>query len=123
MTYQLIAYGMYAIITIALTVWVGHTLHKHGRQFVVDAFQGDETRGDAVNHLLLSGFYLLNFGFVALFLRWGEKPTDAVGAVEYIATKIGIVLVVLGAMHYFNLWNFDRLRRKGKDVGVKYVQF
>ena len=33
--------------------------------------------------------------------------------IEYIATKLGVVLLVLGAMHFFNIFNFDRMRKKG----------
>ena len=89
-------YIIYAIITVAVTAWVGQTLHKHGRQFVVDAFHGDEERGDAVNHLLLVGFYLVNMGFVLLFLHYGEPPQTVVQAIEYCATKLGIVFIALG---------------------------
>ena len=34
--------------------------------------------------------------------------------IEYIATKLGVVLLVLGAMHFFNIFNFDRMRKKGR---------
>lgn len=33
--------------------------------------------------------------------------------IEFVSTKVGLVLLVLGAMHFFNLFNFDRMRRKG----------
>ena len=42
----------------------------------------------------------------------GEKPQTAVEALEYIATKIGIVLLVLGCMHFFNVFNFAKMRGK-----------
>lgn len=44
-----------------------------------------------------------NIGFISLALRYGEKPYDAVGAVEFLSTKIGLVVVVLGVMHFFNM--------------------
>ena len=113
MTHHVIAYLLYLAIAITITIWVGHTLHKHGRHFVIDAFHGDEERGDAVNHLLLVGFYLVNMGMAALFLHVGKNPETAATLIEYVVTKIGVVLIVLGGMHYFNLKNLDRLRRKG----------
>ena len=70
---------------------------------------------DAVNHLLVVGFYLVNLGFVALALRYGDKPADLQGAVEFLSTKVGLATVVLGLMHFFNLKNFDRMRRRGRD--------
>lgn len=107
-------YGMYFVIALAMTIWVAKTLHKNGRLFLIDAFHGDEARADAVNHLLVVGFYLLNIGFVLLYLKIGEPPRDAVEAIEYAATKLGIVMLVLGGMHFFNMYNFDKMRRKGR---------
>jgi hypothetical protein len=109
-----LVYAVYLLITCALTIWVAQTLHRNGRIFLVDAFHGDETMANAVNHLLRVGFYLVNLGFVALFLSAGRKPETLVGAVEYIASKIGIVMLVLGAMHFFNMFNIARMRRKAK---------
>ena len=106
-------YTLYLAISLALTVWVGHTLHKNGRVFVLEAFHGNETMADSVNHLLLVGFYLINTGFVAFALKYGAKPADVQGAFEFLSTKLGLVILVLGVMHFFNMHNFDKMRRKG----------
>src|SRR5215475_11073277 len=100
---MLLTYFSYVAISVAITIWVGRSLHGNGRVFLVENFQGREKLADSVNHLLLVGFYLVNIGFVSLALRYGDKPTDLVGAVEFLSTKIGIVIVVLGAMHFFNM--------------------
>jgi hypothetical protein len=110
----LFTYALYALISLSLTVWVAQTLHKNGRLFLIDAFHGNTAMADAVNHLLQVGFYLVNVGFVSLFLRFGDTPTDAVSSVEYISTKIGIVLLALGGMHFFNMFNFAKMRGKAK---------
>lgn len=107
-------YGVYLLITVILTIWVAQTLHSNGRIFLVDAFRGNVPMANAVNHLLRVGFYLINLGFVALFLRTGTKPETMVAAVEYIASKIGVVMLVLGAMHFFNMFNIARMRRRAK---------
>ena len=114
MTTVILTYAAYIVISLCLTVWVAKTLHTNGRLFLIDAFHGDEARADAVNHLLVVGFYLINIGFILLFLARGEKPNNVVGAIEYSATKLGVVTLVLGAMHFFNMFNFDKMRRKGK---------
>lgn len=111
----LITYAIYATVSVAMTIWVARTLHKNGRIFLVDAFHGNEQMADSVNHLLVVGFYLVNIGFVSLFLRYGDKPTTAVEAVEYFGWKFGVVLLTLGAMHFFNMFNFDKMRRKAKQ--------
>src|SRR5258706_2824909 len=106
-------YLVYLGISVALTVWVARTLHKNGRIFLVDSFLGNEPLADSVNHLLVVGFYLINIGFVTLALRYGDRPTDAQTGLEILSTKVGFVLVVLGLMHFLNLYVFSKLRHRG----------
>ncbi len=113
MNITVICYLVYLLTSIALTVWVARTLHRNGRIFLVQAFRGNEAMADAVNHLLVVGFYLINIGFIAFALRYGLKPTNAQEAFEFVSTKLGVVLLVLGVMHFFNMFNFDKMRRKG----------
>ena len=95
-----------------LTVWVARTLHKNGRIFLVDSFLGNENLADSVNHLLVVGFYLINIGYVTLALRYGAAAQNAQQAVEQLSTKVGLVLLVLGTMHFFNLAIFSKMRRR-----------
>src|SRR5204862_75863 len=69
-------YAAYVALSALVTIWVAQTLHARGRVFLVKNFHGDELLADSVNHLLVVGFYLLNFGYVALALKYGDKPTD-----------------------------------------------
>jgi hypothetical protein len=46
-------------------------------------------------------------------LRYGEKPETTQAMIEFLSTKLGVVLLVLGGMHFFNLFNFDKMRKKG----------
>jgi hypothetical protein len=105
-------YLAYLAISVALTVWVGQTLHKNGRIFLVDSFHGNEALADSINHLLLVGFYLINVGYVTLAMKYGEKPADLQGVLEALSTKIGAVLLILGVMHFFNLYVFSKMRRR-----------
>lgn len=113
MNTSLTIYTAYFLVGLGMTIWVARTLHKNGRLFLVDAFSGNQEMADSVNHLLVVGFYLINIGFILLFLRVGPKPTDIVEGVEYISTKLGIVMLVLGGMHFFNMFNFSKMRKKG----------
>jgi hypothetical protein len=113
MNHTVTAYLIYLPVSVAMTIWVARTLHKNGRVFLVQAFRGKEDMADSVNHLLVVGFYLINVGFIAAALRYGEKPRDVQEMIEFLSTKLGIVLLVLGAMHFFNLFNFDKMRKKG----------
>src|SRR5881392_2320463 len=105
-------YLAYLAISVALTIWVARTLHKNGRIFLVDSFLGNEPMADSVNHLLVVGFYLINIGYVTLALKYGDKAADARTALEILSTKVGLVLVVLGVMHFFNLFIFSKMRRR-----------
>ena len=112
MTIEITTYLLYLSISIALTIWVAHTLHKNGRIFLVDVFHGNEPLADSVNHLLVVGFYLINFGYVSLALKLGYHVADAKEGIEALSVKVGMVLLVLGAMHFFNLFIFSRMRRR-----------
>src|ERR1700675_3650071 len=113
MTIEIATYLLYLAISIALTVWVARTLHRNGRIFLVDVFHGNEPLADSVNHLLVVGFYLINIGYVSLALKYGDKAADLPTAIEIMSTKVGMVLIVLGVMHFFNLYIFSRMRRRG----------
>ncbi|HEX8071237.1 MAG TPA: hypothetical protein VF546_14875 [Pyrinomonadaceae bacterium] len=112
MNVTVVTYMFYLAISIALTVWVAHTLHKNGRVFLVDVFNGREALADSVNHLLVVGFYLINFGYVSLALKLGEELKNVQEGIEALSWKVGLVLVVLGGMHFFNLYVFSRIRRR-----------
>ena len=105
-------YISYLIVSVTLTIWVAKTLHKNGRIFLVDAFHGNEPLADSINHLLVVGFYLINVGYVSLALREGEMPVDLQGVLETLSRKVGVVLLVLGGMHFFNLFVFSRMRKR-----------
>ena len=99
-----------------VTIWVAHTLHRHGRVFLLDAFHGNDALADSVNHLLVVGFYLVNIGYVAIALRTTEKPRDLAAAIELLSHKIGIVLLVLGVMHFINLKIFSAIRQRAQRI-------
>lgn len=103
-------YIAYLVISIGLTIWVAHTLQKNGRTFLVDVFRGNEELADSTNHLLVVGFYLVNLGYVSLALKLGYEVADTRESIEALSQKVGLVLVVLGGMHFFNLFVFSKIR-------------
>jgi hypothetical protein len=111
----LAAYAVYLLLSLIITIWVARTLHSNGRLFLVDAFHGQEALADSVNKLLVVGFYLINLGWIVNSLRISEALYTAPRAVELLADKIGTVLLVLGVMHFFNLYLFNRFRRRAID--------
>ncbi len=112
MNETVITYGLYLALAVAMTIWVAKTLHKSGRVFLVECFHGNAELADSVNHLLVVGFYLINIGFVSLYLKTTETVTGAQGIFETLSGKMGIVLLMLGGMHFFNLLLFTKLRKR-----------
>lgn len=105
-----VTYALYLAVSIGLTVWVARTLFRSGRRFLLDVFHGDDELAASVNHLLVVGFYLVNLGYVCLALKVGYDVAGVRQGMEVLAGKVGVVLLVLGAMHFFNLVVFGRIR-------------
>jgi hypothetical protein len=108
---ELLAYLLYAVISVGVTVWVARTLSVNGRVFLVDVFAGNERLADSVNHLLVVGFYLINLGFVSLVLMTGGELATVREVVELLSRKLGLILLILGSLHLFNIFVFGRVRR------------
>ena len=109
------SYLAYLAISLWVTVWVARTLHRNGRVFLMDAFHGNAELAASVNHLLVVGFYLINVGYVTLAMRTSAALLDTRQAIELVCDKIGVVLLVLGVMHFFNLYVLNRLRKRGRE--------
>ena len=113
--YIVTSYLVYLAISLGVTFWVANTLRRNGRVFLVNAFHGNAELADSVNHLLVVGFYLINIGYVTLALRTNATLDSARQAIELVSDKIGLVLLLLGIMHFFILYLFNQLRKRGRD--------
>ena len=110
MDLRLFDYAIYLTAAAILTVWVSSTLHKNGRVFLVSVFP-QEGLADSINHLLVVGFYLINLGWAALFINAGGSPQSLADMVQETVTRLGVVLLVLGGMHFFNMFVLYLIRR------------
>ncbi len=118
MSYIIITYTVYLIITFLLTVWVARTLFKNGKIFLVDIFHDNKELADSVNNLLLVGFYLINLGYAVYTLQIQAQITDIRQTIEMLSVKIGLIILILGVMHFLNLYIFFSLRKKAKQHGT-----
>lgn len=116
--YIVTCYITYLALSLVTTIWVAQTLHKNGRLFLGDAFAGNEDLADSVNHLLVVGFYLVNIGYVALALKTAEAVNTVRDSIELVSDKFGVVLLVLGVMHFFNLFVFSRMRKRAQEQSI-----
>ncbi|MET0405072.1 MAG: hypothetical protein ABW123_21830 [Cystobacter sp.] len=105
------AYLLYLLVSISLTIWVARTLQRNGAHFLHEAFLGKEVLADSVNHLLVVGFYLMNIGFVVLALKEYQTISTMREVIELVCDKVGKMMLVLGGMHFINLYVFNRIRR------------
>ena len=106
------SYLTYLAITVPLTMWVARTLSTNGRVFLEDVFDDNAALAEAINKLLVVGFYLLNVGFVMLYLRTGSLVIDLSTMIEVVSVKVGAVMVVLGLVHFTNVYVFNSIRRR-----------
>lgn len=106
-------YAAYAAIAVTLTILLARVLFRNGAVFLEDVFKDKPKMADAVNRLLVVGFYLFNLGYAALILKASGAATP-VEAIEVLAWKLGALLVSLGVMHFFNLYLFYRIRRRSQ---------
>lgn len=107
-----IAYSLYLIIAIAMTIWVAFTLSKNGKIYLTRCFGHDAELAGSINHLLVVGFYLVNFGFIALALSTADEPVTVIQTMRFLGWYVGIATLVLGAMHFFNMGAVTRHGRK-----------
>ena len=112
-------YLAYLLITVPLTVWVARTLSRHGRVFLADVFDDNHELADAVNSLLVVGFYLLNLGFVILYLKSDGTVPDLTGMFDALSVKIGVVMLVLGVVHFCNVYVFNAIRRRSQAEALR----
>lgn len=107
-----IAYLLYLVIAISITVWVARTLSKNGEVFLIQCFGHDAELARSTNHLLVVGFYLVNIGFITLTLSIGAEPTTLPEAMRFLSSKVGLAVIVLGGMHFFNMSAIAHFGRK-----------
>ena len=107
-----ISYALYLVLALGMTVWVARTLSKNGEIFLIDCFGHEEHLAKSTNHLLVVGFYLVNIGFILLALQFGRVPETIPDAIRFLSSKVGLAVVVLGGMHFFNMHAIARFGRK-----------
>lgn len=114
MDYTIIAYSLYLVLTIGLTMWVANTLFKNGKVFLVEIFANNTEFADSVNKLLVVGFYLINLGYAVSALDAIGNVHDLSDLFIRLSKRVGIITLILGAMHFTNIMIFFQLRKKPK---------
>ena len=113
MDYTVIGYLIYLAVSLVLTVWVARVLARNGMVFIKDALHGDTALAEAINRLLQVGFYLLNLGFIAWWLKMDSEVGSVREMIEAISFKLGAVMLILGVIHVVNVVALSKIRRRG----------
>ena len=121
MNYIIVSYISYLVLTISLTIWVATTLFRNGKVFLIDIFHGNKVLADSVNNLLLVGFYLINLGYAVYTLQVTTEVVSPRDVIEILSIKVGWIILILGAMHFLNLFIFFKLRNRAQ-IEKKYGQ-
>ncbi|MGH8973263.1 MAG: hypothetical protein ACRD0C_08660 [Acidimicrobiia bacterium] len=111
--YVIAVYLIYSVTSIGLVVWLARTLFHNGALFLEDVFEDKPRLAEAVNRLLVIGFYLLNLGYAFLILK-ADSAVDALSATEVLVHRLGTLLISLGVLHLLNMYVFYRIRRRAE---------
>ena len=106
-------YVVYSVVAVALTIWLARTLFRTGAVFLADVFADRPELAQAVNQLLVVGFYLLNLGY-AFYMLKAEGADTSFAAMEVLGQKLGFLLLSLGAIHFGNLYLFHHIRQRSQ---------
>ncbi len=105
------SYVLLLVLGIALTVVVGQILMRTGEAFLEEVFEEQRT-ARSVNRLLAVLFHLVVLGLLAL-ISTIEVPTE--GLLQTLVTKLGVMLLVLGAAHGLTMLLMARIRSKRRE--------
>ena len=108
--YLIPIYAIYTAAALGLTAALARTLFRHGAVFLRGVFE-ESDMAEAVNRLLVVGFYMLNLGY-ALRIFKTQNAATAREAVELLVQKLGVLLATLGLIHFANMYVFFRIRRR-----------
>ncbi len=115
MSLTVTAHLVYLVLAGGLTVWVATTLSRSGRVVLTHVLAGDDALAEAVDRLLVVGFYLLSFGLLLLSLRAGGPVSSWAGLVESVSTRTGAVMLLLGMVHLLDVLVLHRIRRRARE--------
>lgn len=113
---NLTGYLIYLPITFYITFYVGGVLYRSGEAFLADIFEGNAALGHAYNTFLLTGYYLLNLGYAAVSITWWNTIETTGQLVNELALRLGVIIMALGIIHYFNMYAFWKFAPKLKEL-------
>ena len=115
----LTVYAVYAVIAVALTALLARTLFRNGTAFLHDVFEDRPGLADAVNRLLVVGFYMLNLGY-ALYLLRATRALGAFDAVQFLVNRLVLLFVSLAVIHFVIVAVFWKIRARREQRNLPH---
>jgi hypothetical protein len=103
MNYNIASYFVYGCITIYIIYYVGKLFHRNGQVFILRLFHENQAMTDTTNDLLLMAYYLFNIGYSVVQFSFWKKVSGIETMIASIALKTGLLVMILGVTHYFNM--------------------
>lgn len=97
------AYMVYGCITGLITFRVGWIFYRNGRVFILHLLHQNVALTDAINRLLLTGYYLLNLGYAALMISTWERVENWTGLLTSVTVMTGRIVLTLALIHFCNM--------------------
>jgi len=116
-----LAYIIYFAITFFITVYAGFIFYKNGRIYLLALLRNDATSTDAINRLLLLGYYLLNLGYVALMIKAWKTVDSFTELVSSIAQMTSTIMLSLAIVHFCNMTIIYLLSKRRKQHLVHHT--
>jgi len=93
------------MLSAILVLLVGYWFYHFGELYIIMLMPFDVQTARLLNSLLLLGYYLLNLGFILLFLRQINSLQHWNESILFIAKNLSTNIIVVALMHYLNmLW-------------------
>lgn len=103
MNLNLIAYGVFILLSVYIIVVVGNICYRNGNIYVLSLIPGHQELCLRINRILLMGYYLVNIGYSLTTLIGWEKVVTLPQLIESIALKTAIIIAILCILHYTNI--------------------
>ena len=122
MDYLTLFYSIYILLSTSLIIYVANYLFRHGKSFLLSAFKGNIEVATSINNLLKMGFYLVNIGYALISIKYRYNLNNSADLIAALAVKIGTIVLILGAMHFFNMYILYLIGRITRDKEMKKHQ-
>jgi hypothetical protein len=96
------SYLLYLLCSLCLIYFIGNHLHKHGKLWLEFLFV-EKTLANKINDVLLLLYRIVNAGFIIYTLLMYKAPSNLKESIEFLTTRLGIVIVALAYLHFQNI--------------------